>query len=187
MSINKSISVILLTVIQFNSVYSQDLYKGHTSMKGMNNEYVIEYEEHAVTISNKANTHPVYPYYDDPYFLDTKELVKPYPTLELDKKALDEIVNTVFTPEEVEKYDYNSWGNLHFNLVINPRTGKVSEIRSIFMFTINGVRGSRNPILLSIPITKIEELETLIKERIVFDIPQKYRNVNFLNTYFFIF
>jgi len=184
------ISVILLTVLPFISAHGQDLYKGHTTLKGINNEYNVEYiDDVGVVLNNKTNVFPVYPGLEDnSYFLDTKERVLVNPPLDIDRTVFDEILRTVFTQEEMDKYSYEACGNrILFTINIIPQTGKISEVTSIHLRTITLFRDKKNPILLSIPITKIEELETLIKERIVFDIPQKYRNVNYLHTYFFIF
>ena len=176
----KTLSLILLAALPCLSARGQDYYKGQTSLKAVDNEYEIHYYNDADTsrfrnstsiyISNKGipDTRKTLP-----YLTDTWEVLYESLTFDYDAEELENIIKEVFTPEEIQKY-YESRNYIVFSIIINPETGRPAEIG----FSLK--MQSDDQVLCSIPITKIEQLENLMKQRFTFFIPKEYRTATYL-------
>jgi predicted AlkP superfamily pyrophosphatase or phosphodiesterase len=86
------------------------------------------------------------------------------------------ILNEVFTKEEIARYSQNGNNGLRMYFVIESKTGKTLEVK----FYLFNLPYNHNPILLSIPICKLERLETLMKQKLIWSIPKsnKWKNVS---------
>ena len=92
-----------------------------------------------------------------------------------DDKTIRRIVRKVFTRKEIRKYT-RSKNNIEIGVAIDPHTGKTIEVD----FTITDYDAFNDPVLLSIPITKLEQMEQLFKEELVWGINPRSENASYI-------
>lgn len=171
MSQLRLLCALFIVALPFNGANGQDYYKGRTTVKGIKSEYTVIYENHEdgnVIISNKANNGRLFKGF--PYLLDTKEIIFYTENIEFDQNTLKKILKAVFTKKELDKFGRDGC-EIFLDMEINPKTGKAIELSKI---NLAGLA------FRSIPITRIERLEKIIKKRLPIIIPTKYLTANYL-------
>lgn len=152
----------ILMKVAFMSPSSQaqiDYYSGHDIIKGDVYTYAVTHNIDYVIVENVNNIKSREPI----IWTNTGEraMYETRPLAEKDSKKLREIVLRVFTKKEIRKYT-KSKNRFDVGVIIDPKTGSTLEVG----FTLSNKERYNDPILLSIPLSKIEQLETLLKQEL---------------------
>ena len=163
---------IALTHLQANC-QTVDYYTGRTFAEGRFINYRIANDKNSVVVSNENNRIIGSPI----LWLDTGEyaMAETRPGAVRDDKTIRRIVRKVFTRKEIRKYT-RSKNNIEIGVAIDPHTGKTIEVD----FTITDYDAFNDPVLLSIPITKLEQMEQLFKEELVWGINSRSENASYI-------
>jgi len=170
--------IILLAALPLAAIalHGQDYYSGKDTVRTSTASYkVIHYDDY-ISVQNVNNVRMLSFQYDT----KTGELLSMaqtgFPRADPDKAMFAEILKEVFTEEEIARYSQNGNNGMGMYFVIEPKTGKTLEVE----FELNNSPHNHNPILLSIPVCKLERLETLMKEKLIWKTPHSdcWKNVS---------
>lgn len=165
--------IALLAAITAQSSYAQmvDYYSGRDNIRVGDTQYNIFHYENWVILENDNNRILHKPI----TWKDTGEpiLGDPRPSAELDEVKVNEITHQVFTQEEIDRYT-SSNNYLSIGVVIDSQTGKTLEAG----FILTNIRDYDDPIMLSIPIQKIEQLEELITKDLIWVVTPEWNNAS---------
>ena len=173
MKTSRIVIIALLAVISAQNSFAQmaDYYSGRDIIRVGDTQYdVLHYENWVIleNLNNRILHKPI-------TWRDTGEpiLGDPRPSAELDELKVNEIINQVFTKEEINSYT-SSNNYLSIGVVIDSQTGKSLEAG----FILTNSRDYDDPIMLSIPIQKIEQLEELITKDLIWVVTPEWNNAS---------
>ena len=154
------INVALSTQVAFAQV---DYYSKCDTIKGEEIEYNVTHERNWIfieNVNNQLSSEPI-------IWTDTGQFAmgETRPGAGRDEKKIRSIVRRVFTRKEIRKYTKSKTA-VEIGVAIDSKTGKSLEVG----FTIENFESFNDPILLSIPISKFEKLEQLIKEELLWKV-----------------
>lgn len=159
------------------NVYAQDYYTGNTRVKGISAEYCIDqvdyYNFSTIKLDNATNILSAkYPYdlVTGQYY---SEALHPQPLAQPDYEMLDKIVDSVFCASDKEKY-FSHDCHIFITVRINPHTYHANEIVFSLHYTSDDKR------ILALPVSKIEQLEAALKKDLIFYVPKRGKNADFL-------
>jgi len=152
-------------------------YTGKTHVESSGVKYsVVETDSgriKSVTLENESNVFSGQRPYDVANDMPYTDANHPMPIAGLSYKTLDEILHSVFSSSELKAY-FNDNCRLFVTFRINPNTCLAGEMQFHLHYT------ATNKEILSLPVRKIVQLESALKSRMVFVIPDKGKDANFL-------
>lgn len=169
--------IILFTfLISIYSVQAQDYYTGKDTVKTATETFVVKNYGIFFSVQNVKNVKMNAFQYDTKTGKLLSMAETGFPSAQPDKQMFETILYEVFTKEEIARYSQNGNNGLRMYFVIEPKTGKTLEVK----FYLFNLPYNHNPILLSIPICKLERFETLMKQKLFWLVPasNKWKNVS---------
>jgi hypothetical protein len=171
------LNILLFTfLISIYSVRAQDYYTGKDTIKTATETFVVKNYGSYFSVQNVKNVKMNAFQYDTKTGKLLSEAETGFPTAQPDKAMFAEILKEVFTEEEIAKYSNDGRNGIGLYFVIEPNSGKTLEVE----FEILNIPESNNPIMLSVPVSKLERLELLMKQKLFWLVPasNKWKNVS---------
>lgn len=158
------------------NLQAQDYYTGKDTIKTATETFVVNNYGSYFSVQNVKNVKMNAFQYDTKTGKPLSMAKTGFPSAQPDKAMFAEILKEVFTKEEIARYSQNGNNGLRMYFVIEPNTGKTLEVK----FYLFNLPDNHNPILLSIPVCKLERLEILIKEKLIWLVPasNEWKNVS---------
>lgn len=159
--------------------FCQDYYSDKTRVKGDHIEYNVTKKEFTSTIiielEDTCNVLSGQWPYDNAKGQYYNFANHPWPLPRPDEKILETIVDSVFSADEKDRY---SNSGKHFHLAaefkVDPQTCRLIEVVFVLEYSLDDKR------MLSIPISKIEQLEVAMKRDLIFQVPERGKDADFL-------
>ncbi len=158
------------------NLQAQDYYTGKDTIKTATETFVVKNYGSYFSVQNVKNVKMNAFQYDTKTEKLLSEAETGFPSAQPDKQMFETILNEVFTKEEIAKYSNDGRNGIGLYFVIEPNTGRTLEVK----FEINNCPEINNPIILSVPASKLERLELLMKQKLIWSIPKsnKWKNVS---------
>ena len=173
----RAVAIFILFVLAASQAFSQDYYTGNTRVKGISAEYCINqvdyYNLSTIKLDNATNILSAKYPYDLAAGKYYSEALHPQPLAQPDYEMLDKIVDSVFCASDKEKY-FSHDCHIFIVVRINPHTCHANEIVFSLHYTSDDKR------ILALPVSKIEQLEAALKKDLIFYVPKRGKNADFL-------
>ena len=150
------------------NLQAQDYYTGKDTIKTATETFVVKNYGSYFSVQNVKNVKMNAFQYDTKTGKLLSMAETGFPTAQPDKAMFAEILKEVFTKEEIAKFSNDGRNGIGLYFVIEPNSGKTLEVK----FEILNIPESNNPIMLSVPVSKLERLELLMKQKLIWSVPK---------------
>lgn len=173
----RTIAIFILFVLAASQAFSQDHYSGNTRVEGTSAEYNVSRKTFGhrmfIDLVNTVNELSDKLPYDTVSQCYYSEALHPQPLAQPDYEMLDKIVDSVFCASDKEKY-FSQDCHLFIDFSVDPRTCHAIEIVFGLHYTSDDKR------ILALPVSKIEQLEAVLKKDLIFYVPKRGIDADFL-------
>ena len=169
--------IIVIFVFSVVDAMCQDYYSGNTRIRGEILEYIIHHKDYqsfqVIDLDNVDNVLSNQNPYDTVAKQYYSEALHPMPHAQPNYDSLDAIVASIFSDDDKARY-FSKDCRLMVTFRVDPHTRHAKEMNFGLYYD------SDNNQILSLPISKIEQLEIALKKDLLFYVHERGKDADFL-------